>query len=482
MREWEQISWASGKSHAAVIGQVGEVIADRFERTVSRSSYSRQAQRRRNRLTIWALAGKGHNGDDVRLAARMMNGRGWNVRLIEVLSAENAAEVAAELRSGTSPDWIWDGLFGIGLSRPLEGAWAELVEAMNAVKSRKLAIDVPSGFSAMEGKALGVAVEADWTLTLGAPKLGLISAEAPRYVGRLEVAGDIGLAPRPEFTGAELEWIEPEDWRHFPPRRKPDTHKGSYGRLLILAGSLGYHGAAVLTARAAQQAQPGWIQLLTDPECYIPIASQLAGPMVAPWDSGEHPWLEQSEPTAIAVGPGLASHQLPERWMGKIRELWETFPGPMIVDASGLSALSELKQPSQPAPGPRILTPHPGEAARLLQMDSGSIQKNRVSALRKLSEKFGNAWIVLKGHQTLIGNSQGRIGVNSSGNPGMAQGGSGDILTGWLAGLLAQPALSHSGIIESTIRYAVWSHGNAADRLSRRTNNWPIERLIEKLG
>ncbi len=475
MREWERISWESGKSEAAVIGQVGEVIAGRFERAANCRGRARQ------KVAIWALAGKGHNGDDVRLAARVLAARGWNVQLIEVVSSKIASDVAEVLREGDAPDWILDGLFGIGLSRPLEGAWADLVEALNAVESRKLAIDVPSGFSAIEGKALGVAVEADWTLTLGAPKLGLISSEAPEFVGRLEVAGEIGLASMPDFD-SELEWIEPESWRNFPPRRKPDTHKGSYGRLLILAGSLGYHGAAVLTARAAQQAQPGWIQLLTDPECYLPVASQLTGPMVAPWEGGEHPWLDNSKPTAIVAGPGLASHRLPECWMEKVRKLWKTFPGPMIVDASGLSALAEMSDPTSPTPGPRILTPHPGEAASLLQTSSKVIQNDRISALRKLSARFGNAWVVLKGHQTLIGNKEGKIAVNSSGNPGMAQGGSGDILTGFIGGLLAQPQLHHPGIIETTIRYAVWAHGNAADRLHRRTSVWPVERLIDKLG
>ena len=481
MREWEQQSWEAGLSESAVIGQVGNIIAERLALALRGGNPRR---RQANQATIWALAGKGHNGDDVRLAASVLKSRGMDCRLVEVLSREIAGQVSQELmkaeRDGQSPDWIIDGLFGIGLSRALEGPWAELVSAINASRSRVMAVDVPSGLDAVTGKALGGAVEADWTLTLGAIKSGLLQTSAARFVGRLEVAGNIGLIQRPDFD-SDFEWVEAEDWRAFPSRRSVDSHKGTYGRLLMLAGSLGYHGAAVLAAKAAQRAMPGWIQLLTDPDCYTPVASQLTGPMVAPWNGEAHPWFD-AEPTAIGAGPGLASATLDPRWMEKIRELWKSYAGPLVVDASGLNALLDLDPADTNAAGTRILTPHPGEAGRLLGCSAIEIQQDRAGALRKLSSKFGGAWIVLKGNQTLVGRAEGKIGVNSSGNPALAQGGSGDILTGYLCGLLAQPILNTPEQIESTIRYAVWKHGHAADRLSRTARAWPVERLVEKLG
>ena len=215
MREWEQQSWEAGLSESAVIGQVGNIIAERLALTLRGGNPRR---RQPGGAKIWALAGKGHNGDDVRLAASVLKSRGMDCRLLEVLSGEIAEQVSQELlkaeRDGRSPDWIIDGLFGIGLSRALEGPWAELVSAINASRSRVMAVDVPSGLDAVTGKALGGAVEADWTLTLGAIKSGLLQTSAARFVGRLEVAGDIGLIQRPAFD-SDFEWVKPQTGEPF---------------------------------------------------------------------------------------------------------------------------------------------------------------------------------------------------------------------------------------------------------------------------
>jgi len=157
--------------------------------------------------------------------------------------------------------------------------------------------------------------------------------------------------------------------------------------------------------------------------------------------------------------------------------LWRDSFLPVVVDASALDWL-----PLEPVPrnALRVMTPHPGEAARLLRTTPQQVQANRLNALRNVSRRFGNAWVVLKGHQTLVGRSSGEAYVNSSGNPHLAQGGSGDVLAGYLAGLLAQPALRADPLL--TIRYAVWQHGAAADRLQTTRANWAVEDLVEAVG
>jgi NAD(P)H-hydrate epimerase len=195
--------------------------------------------------------------------------------------------------------------------------------------------------------------------------------------------------------------------------------------------------------------------------------------MVQPWSTR----INAGEFTALLVGPGLAARDLPDELRQFTRHLWQDSPVPMIADASALDWL-----PPRSAPGNaiRVMTPHPGETTRLLKTPSAHIQSNRVHALRELSQRFGNCWVILKGHQTLVGRSTGDVFVNSSGNPGLAQGGSGDALAGYLAGLLAQPALQ--GDVLKAMRYAVWQHGAAADLLQTAKPNWVIEDLVETLG
>jgi NAD(P)H-hydrate epimerase len=266
----------------------------------------------------------------------------------------------------------------------------------------------------------------------------------------------------------------PQDFCGFPPCRPVAGHKGTFGHLAIVAGSLGYHGAAVLASRGAQRAQPGLITLFTQERAYIPIAAQLQAVMVHLWS----PKVElPGKFSAVLVGPGLASPEVPDELKETVRNLWRHSPLPVIADAS---ALDWLPTDGFPKNAIRVLTPHPGEAARLLQSTAAQIQADRVKALRQVSQRLGNAWVVLKGHQTLIGRSEGEIFVNSSGNSFLGQGGSGDSLSGYLAGLLAQRALQEDSA--RTIRFAVWQHGAAADLLSRARPNWIVEDLLNTLG
>lgn len=335
---------------------------------------------------------------------------------------------------------------------------------------------MPSGVDADTGEVHGAALRAWLTLTLAAPKRGLLAPSAIPYVGRLEVAPEIGLVPCPFQRGETdlpLLWLLPEDLDGFPPRRFVAGHKGVFGHLGILAGSVGYHGAAVLTARGAQRAQPGLITLYCQPGAYAPIASQLQAVMVRPWTV--EPEFQMF--SAVLAGPGLAAGDVPDPVRSEVRRLWSTLAQPMVVDAS---ALDWLRPDPFPEGAIRVITPHPGEAARLLHTTAAEIQSNRPRALRELSAHFGDCWVVLKGHQTLIGRFTGEIHVNPSGNPYLAQGGSGDVLAGYIAGWLAQPPAQGDPL--TALRYAVWEHGAAADRLSEWRPQWVVEELAAELG
>ncbi len=457
MREWEQATWDSGQTEAEVIRRVGHCVAQRA------------LQLTRPNDLILLLAGKGHNGDDVRAAQPLLTER--RVELFEVKSAtDDFALVEAAL--DRTPAFVVDGLFGIGLNRPLDAAWLKLVTRINAAKLPVLAVDVPSGLNADTGEHSGAAIQAAATLTVGAPKQGMLSQAAAAFVGRLEVTPEVGLIPCPHES--ESQWTQPEDFRVFPPTRPVAGHKGTFGHLAIIAGSVGYHGAAVLAARGAQRAQPGLVTVIPTQPAYYQVAGQLQSAMVKTWS---HDILFPGDFSAILVGPGLAAKDVPEDLVMTVRKLWRDSTLPMIVDAS---ALDWLPMDVAPRRALRVVTPHPGEAARLLKSTTQQIQSDRGGAVREISRRFSSCCVVLKGHQTLIGQHEGPIFINSTGNPYLAQGGSGDVLAGFIAGLLAQPALQAD--LLTTLRYAVWQHGAAADTLQTTRRNWVVEDLVNEVG
>jgi NAD(P)H-hydrate epimerase len=457
MREWESTTWAAGQTEAEVIRRVGKRIARRAHKLT------------RDGDTILFLVGKGHNGDDARAAAKEISERKTDVLEI-FLPDTDLLPLESKLRE--KPALIVDGLFGIGLNRPLSADWQKIIAAITASGIRVLAIDVPSGLNADTGENFGACIETTITLTVGAPKTGLLAPAAWPFVGRLEVTEDVGLVPCP--LASELNWTLPEDFENFPPARPAAGHKGDFGHVAIVAGSFGYHGAAVLAARGAQRAQPGLATVFTQELVYHSVAAQLQSAMVKVWK----PELKFPESTtALLAGPGLAAPDLSADMTKAARHWWRDIACPFVVDASALDFLAADPFPKKFI---RVLTPHPGEAARLLKSTPQKVQADRVAALRELSKRFGGAWVVLKGYQTLIGRETGNIFVNSSGNPQLAQGGSGDLLAGFIAGLLAQPALQAD--VEKVLRYAVWAHGAAADKLSAACSNWTVEDLAAEIG
>ncbi len=456
MREWEERTWAAGTSVESVMQQAGEAVAAHIQTFALPDG------------PILFLIGQGNNGGDARLAAEALD-KEWQTQILEVKDGTEPLPDIAGVKL------VVDGLFGIGLNRDLSSDWCDFIQQLNrATQAHRIpvvSVDVPSGLDADTGLARGAAVRADYTLTFGAPKIGLVMEQSAEFVGHLNVAPDIGLgeAPAPE----ELRWISETDFDRFIPKRNANAHKGSFGHVGIIAGSTGYHGAAVLAAKAAECSAVGLVSVFTP--AYAPVAAQLQSAMVHPWDENVIHTL--SACNAVVVGPGLAGPDVPASLQQVVINLWRGSGNPIVVDAS---ALDWIVNEPVPESAVRVVTPHPGEAARMLESAAGKVQGNRLLALRAVSATCSGALAVLKGRHTLIGQASGPVQISGAGTPRLAQAGSGDVLAGYLGGWLARRDLQQR--TEAITAMAVWRHGRAAENLSLYPDHWGMDSLISTLG
>ena len=455
MRDWEKRTWEAGVSEESVMANAGQSVAQSALAMTPEGG------------TILLIAGKGNNGGDTRIAAAHLPGRSHIL-----IDANDSVSALREFKHALDqrPDLIIDGLFGIGLNRGLDDDHCDLVQAINQAKIPILSVDCPSGINADTGEPMNAAIMANRTITLGSPKTGLLQSCADDFVGTIEVADRIGLSGEPPVS--QQLWLTAADMHGMPPKRSPSGHKGTYGHLGIIAGSTGYHGAACLSARAALRSRPGLVSVFTP--AYQAVASHLQSPMVHPWTADIIK--PMSICTAMVIGPGLAGPDVPEDLRTVACQLWRESLMPMIGDAS---ALDWLPCGATPENTTRILTPHPGEAARMLKCKPTEIQQDRLAAARQLANIYDST-IVLKGRHTIIGQDDGPVLVNPTGNSGLSQGGSGDVLVGFLGGLLAQPQFNDRAV--QAIAYAVWHHGKAADRLASGGDYWGQDDLICALG
>lgn len=458
MREWEERAWAADVSEEAVMKLAGDAVARRAFDLENHSGSS-----------ILFLVGKGKNGGDARIAAELLRAEG--VKEVQLMELRDGTESLPDL---SDVSLVVDGVFGIGLNRGLSSDWCNFIERLNeatqGLRVPVLSIDVPSGLDADTGQTRGAAVRADYTLSVGAPKTGLIPDHASEFVGLLEVAADIGLRDAPPL--GELRWVDANDFKRFVPKRPAGAHKGTFGHVGIIAGSTGYHGAALLAARGAACAGVGLVSVFTP--AYAPVAAQLQSAMVHPWDANVVHTL--SACTAVVIGPGLSGPDVPESLRRVAINIWRESENPIVVDASALEWISNEPVPENAV---RVVTPHPGEAARMLETTAGQVQADRIQSLRQVSTQCGGAVTVLKGRHTLIGAFDGPVTINGSGSPYLAQGGSGDVLSGYLGGWLARKDLE--GELVNTIALAVWRHGSAADHLSAFGFERDIDSLLSTL-
>ncbi len=391
---------------------------------------------------VLILCGKGNNGGDGFVVARRLQAQGARVQVLLIGRRSDVKgdaalalkrwrgrieEIAAESRLRAlgpvlaQADVIVDALLGTGLTGPAHGLVAEAIGAVNAAGRPVVSLDLPSGLGSDQGALLGPTVKATLTATFAGYKRSLVLHPGASHAGRIVVI-DIGIPPAEVARGIATFLLEEADVRrHFPPRRA-DAHKGSFGHLLVVAGSVGKTGAAALAGFAALRMEP-----MTEP------LAETVGQTVSL--KARERILELAARTdAVALGPGLS---LDPETQELIRGLVVDVRRPMVVDADALSALGGHLDLLDRAAGPRALTPHPGEMARMLGATVAEVQADRLETVRTFCARHRVA-LALKGAGTVIGGPDGRVFINPTGNPGMASGGSGDVLTGMVGAFLAR--------------------------------------------
>lgn len=407
---------------------------------------------------------------DARINLDAFSAIGGTIR--EIHTEQDLKEKASELAHATL---FVDALLGTGLTSEVTGLYRSVIETVSAaVQVPVVAVDIPSGIDASTGHVLGCALRAHSTCTYGLPKYGHMLYPGAAYTGKLIVI-DIGI-PATLIKEAKLPGSLQDitDCAAALNTRAADTHKGDCGHVLLLAGSVGKTGAAVLSARAAMRSGAGLVTVAAPEKAQSQIASHLLECMSVPLedcDGGldrtalQHILDLCAGKAVLAMGPGLGDT---DAVAAIVRALIAKVQLPMVLDADALNALARDPQVLTQAADPVILTPHPGEMARLTGQSTDQIQSDRVGAACTLANKLG-AIIVLKGAHSVIAAPDGRHWINTSGNPSMATAGMGDVLTGIISGLLAQkiPALTAA-------RLAVFVHGHIADRLIQERGPAPL--------
>ena len=436
--------------------------------------------------SVVIICGKGNNGGDGLVLLRTLTGLGYEARAVvlaplEELAADTLHNLQSSLKLGHQVDWVqsesdWDKLrgrwesadvvvdaiFGTGLNADVHGVALQAIDDLNLVPAFKVAVDVPSGLRSDSGSVSGAVLTADLTVALAAPKLCHFISPACEACGVVEVV-DIGIPPDVIEEGVpRAETIEPEFLSLQWPARPPSSHKGTFGHLLIVAGSRGKTGAAVMAARAALRSGAGLVTVASAASAIPLMAAQVPEAMWEPLSETTEGTIDETagsrlhelaaDRSALAIGPGLGTDAATLR---VVTDLVENAPTATVVDADALRGL-----PVSRSSAPRLplaITPHPGEAARLLGLTAAEVQAERLHAARELSSTL-DVLVVLKGFRTLICDAVGNTSVNLTGNAGLATAGTGDVLTGIIGGLLAQGAE-----VRAALELGVYVHGLAGD-------------------
>lgn len=436
------------------------------------------------RLVIFA--GAGNNGGDAYIVAGLACEQGLDVQLIALRNPQDLSGDAghawhwAEARGAsvmsfedfgevTQPDRqqtvIVDGMFGTGLDRDVEGSYAQAIEFINSAAAPVLAIDIPSGLNANTGMPMGCAVHAELTASFIGMKQGLLTGLAGDYVGEL-LFSDLDVPPEvysaadsPKSAVTRIDILNAT--KQLKPRREA-AHKGDFGHVLVVGGDYGFGGAVAMAAESAMRVGAGLVSVLTRSQHRAGILARRPELMVAGTeDENVNPATLMAKASVIVVGPGLGTSDWGRTQLQRCLAAQMQHDTPLVIDADGLNLLAEKNQGGS-AMVKRdnwILTPHPGEAARLLNQSTTDIAKDRFKAVEELKQKWGGNSL-LKGHGSLMAcdDYENRIFLCSEGNPGMATGGMGDVLAGVIAGLVAQRFS-----LGQALRAAVCIHGEAAD-------------------
>jgi ADP-dependent NAD(P)H-hydrate dehydratase / NAD(P)H-hydrate epimerase len=468
-------------------GTPGQVLMERAGSGATRVLLEQFPHVRRKRVLV--VAGKGNNGGDGFVIARLLRRKGVRADTVllgkasdvrgdaaimlqalrrargpvsEVVADADIAKLAAKLGDAVL---LVDAIFGTGLNAPVQGRYAEVLHLMNASGVPIFAVDIPSGLDADRGTPLGVAIQAEATATFGFAKPGQVLYPGAEHVGTLAVV-DIGIAPQAVAdVQPRLRLLEAAEVAPLVPVRAPEAHKGSCGHVLVIAGSRGHTGAALLAAHAACRSGAGLTTLAGPASLNAVYCSGAPEVMTAPlrdtdgrleFDEARMRQLLDGK-TAVVVGPGMGTHAAAEQL---VRFLLAEVALPVVLDADALTCLARDLDTLKHARAGALLTPHPGEMARLLASETAAVQADRVGVARAFAATHGCV-LVLKGARSVIAAPDGGLSINSTGNPGMASGGMGDALSGILGGLLAQ-GLSPA----DAACLGVYLHGEVADHVA----------------
>jgi NAD(P)H-hydrate epimerase len=481
MREMDRLTIQNyGVSSLTLMERAGERIADAILKRFGKAA----------KKGVLVVAGKGNNGGDGFVVARLLKKKRvpCEVALLatrDELSPDAARNHLAYLKikgkvveitegkldrlaqSTIGKGLIVDAIFGTGMKNDVRGFYAEAITVMNTSGIPIVAVDMPSGLHTDCGTPLGVAIQAELTVSLGYPKLGQVIYPGLNYVGELVIA-DIGIDSRAVAEVApKTELLEENQIRWLVPKREPDTHKGTYGHLLVVAGSRGKTGAAILACRAAMRTGAGLVTLAAPRSLNNIFAAALIEVMTEPLRDTP---AEEMEPLSdeewrgllkrkhvLLFGPGIGVN---DGTRNTLRWLLKNLDMPWVIDADGLNNLALELDRLRNAKTPPIITPHPGEMARLIQRDTSTVNQDRVGVAREFATGH-RCHVVLKGARTVLATACGEVFINPTGNPGMASGGIGDVLAGMLAALLGQ-RLSP----EDAMKLGVYVHGFAGDRVA----------------
>ena len=470
-------------------GVPGHVLMERAGSGATRALLELFPYMRRKGRRALICAGRGNNGGDGLVMARLLRRRGVRTEVVLLgRHADVSGDAARNLRAYTRgrsavcevtesnelgvlatrlahTDIVIDAIFGTGLNSEIRGVHAEAIELINAAGVPVFAVDIPSGLQTDTGVPLGTAIQAEATATFGFVKLGQVLYPGVGFCGKLVVV-DIGLAPEAVKAHAPTAaLLEGNAVGGFVPLRERDAHKGDNGHLLVLAGSFGKTGAAQLVTRAALRVGVGLVTLVGPASLYPVYAAGVLEAMtdVLPDRDGlirfDEPRLRElvHGKTVVVVGPGIGTHRDAEL---VVDWLLANLQIPMVLDADALTAVARDLGGLRRASGPTLLTPHPGEMGRLLGTDAVHVQADRIGIARQFAGEQG-CTLILKGAHTVIADRSSRVWVNPTGNPGMAAGGMGDVLSGILGGLLAQRLQP-----TEAARLGVYLHGEVADCLA----------------
>ncbi len=461
-------------------GIIGLVLMENAGRAVAERALELIAEQ--DDALVVVVCGRGNNGGDGFVAARHLAQRGIDVRcLVAARRSEVSRDGATQLEIAdtlgipitevvghvdedvadllAAADLIIDALFGVGLDRPILGLAAELIGHINESDAAVLAVDLPSGVHTDTGRVLGAAVVANATVTFAFPKRGLVVYPGAAYAGDIEVV-DIGIPRAVVEHVAPLAELVDDLGPPFLPERALESHKGHYGHVLVLGGAPGKGGAALLAGTAALRAGAGLVTVGTHARCQASLEGRQPELMVeAAYDDGSVDLevlgrlLDAAD--VVVVGPGLPTGAVGREVLAQVLERGEV---PVVLDAGGLDIASRAPELFRSRASPLVITPHPGEAGRLLGTDASAVQADRFAALGALVER-SMAITVLKGARTLIGDPEGRVAILTNGNPGMATAGTGDVLAGLVGAFLARELEPFDAV-----RAAAFVHAEAGDR------------------